>query len=150
MSSPIRIRAALAADLGNIERLLTERSLPTEGVLDHLDGFLVAEEWSAVLGCAGIERYGNLGLLRSVAVRDSVAGRGLGGQLVRAALEHAATLQLQVVYLLTTSAERYFPRFGFQAIPREEIPMELGASAELRGACPASAVAMRLTVAASR
>jgi amino-acid N-acetyltransferase len=48
------------------------------------------------------------------------------------------------LYLLTTTAEGYFPRLGFERIARDELPAALAASEELRGACPASAVTMRL------
>ena len=54
------------------------------------------------------------------------------------------TQQLFSVYLLTISAQNYFPRFGFKQITRAEIPESLNASAELRGACPDSAVVMML------
>ena len=47
------------------------------------------------------------------------------------------------VYLLTTTAPDWFPRFGFTVARREELPEVLNASEELRGACPSSAVAMR-------
>ncbi|MBV9947898.1 MAG: GNAT family N-acetyltransferase, partial [Myxococcales bacterium] len=44
--------------------------------------------------------------------------------------------------LLTTTADSFFPRFGFQHIAREDVPPELRASRELQGACPASAIVM--------
>ncbi len=45
--------------------------------------------------------------------------------------------------LLTTTAEDWFPRFGFVRIARDAVPAALHASAELRGACPASAAVMQ-------
>jgi amino-acid N-acetyltransferase len=63
---------------------------------------------------------------------------------VRAALERARALGLRELYLLTTSASDYFPRFGFERIGREALPSSLQASEEMRGACPSSAAAMRL------
>jgi amino-acid N-acetyltransferase len=47
------------------------------------------------------------------------------------------------IYLLTTTAADFFPRFGFRKIDRKEMDPALERSTELRGACPASAVAMR-------
>ena len=63
---------------------------------------------------------------------------------MRAALERARELGLRELYLLTTTAAAYFPRFGFERIGREALPSSLQASEELRGACPASAAAMRI------
>jgi N-acetylglutamate synthase-like GNAT family acetyltransferase len=46
------------------------------------------------------------------------------------------------LYLLTTTAEHYFPSFGFRAMPREQVPPDVRDTAEFREACPASAVVM--------
>jgi N-acetylglutamate synthase-like GNAT family acetyltransferase len=138
------VRSATSDDWESIEQLLTERRLPTDGARDHLAAFVVATEGPSLLGCAGIERYGDVGLIRSVAVAENAGGRGVGVALVRAVLERARALGLRELYLLTTSASEYFPRFGFERIGREALPSSLQASEEMRGACPASAAAMRL------
>jgi len=138
------IRPATARDWESISRLLTERRLPTDGARDHLSTFVVATEGRSLLGCAGIERYEDVGLLRSVTVAEKAGGRGVGAELVRGMLERARALGIRELYLLTTTAAGYFPRFGFERIGREAFPSPLQASEELRGACPASAVAMRL------
>ena len=54
----------------------------------------------------------------------------------------AATHGLTPLYLLTTTAEDFFPRFGFSRITRQEVPESVRASVEFRSACPASAVVM--------
>ena len=140
------LRTATSADAAVIEDLLRARNLPTAGAREHLATFVVATKGNSLLGCAGIERYGDVGLLRSVAVAENVGGRGVGAELVRALLDRARTLGLRDLYLLTTTAAGYFPRFGFERIGREALPSALQASEELSGACPASAVAMRLTL----
>lgn len=138
------VRPARAADWSAIERLLAARGLPAAGALSHLGTFLVAEEGSVLVGCAGIERYGDIGLLRSVAVAEEFAGHGLGTELVTRSLDLARRLELRTLFLLTTTAADYFPRFGFEPSSREALPGSLQQSEELRGACPASAAAMRL------
>jgi len=50
---------------------------------------------------------------------------------------------MRALYLLTTTAEEYFPSFGFEKVERSSVPAELNDSAELKGACPASATVMR-------
>jgi amino-acid N-acetyltransferase len=50
------------------------------------------------------------------------------------------------VYLLTTTAESYFPKFGFVQTTREVVPTAVQQSVEFRSACPASAVVMRKTL----
>jgi amino-acid N-acetyltransferase len=77
-------------------------------------------------------------------------GRRLGHQLTEAALRLARSLGAPDVFLLTTTAERFFPKFGFERIAREEVPISVRASVEFQSACPASAIAMRKRLAAQR
>ena len=67
----------------------------------------------------------------------------MGEALVRRILDYANDQGISEVYLLTTTAERYFPRFGFVQVAREDVPDTVRGSIEFREACPASAVAMR-------
>jgi arsenite methyltransferase len=95
------------------------------------------------VGVAGIERHGPHALLRSVAVAESFRGRGVGEALVHDRLAAAEAGGAEDVWLLTTTADRWFPRFGFTATTREAIPAPLQASAEVTHACPASAAVLR-------
>ena len=58
----------------------------------------------------------------------------------------AKPLGMSAIYLLTTTAERFFPRFGFEVVTREDVPDSVKASVEFQGACPATAVIMRRTI----
>ena len=74
--------------------------------------------------------------------RAVVTGGGSGiGRAV--ALRLAAEHRAPTVFLLTTTAERFFPKFGFQPITRDDVPPSVQASVEFRSACPASAIVMR-------
>ena len=70
-------------------------------------------------------------------------GQQLGHQLTEAALHLATTNGANAVFLLTTTAERFFPQFGFEQIDREQVPPSVRASVEFQSACPASAIVMR-------
>jgi amino-acid N-acetyltransferase len=59
-------------------------------------------------------------------------------------LDEARAQGLAGVYALTTTAERYFPRLGFEVIERADVPAPVQESLEFRSICPASAVALRL------
>ena len=85
-------------------------------------------------------------LLRSVAVATERRGEGLGRQLTAAAIQLAKTIGVPAVYLLTTTAQPYFAKRGFKPIDRDEIHPQLLASTELQGACPDTAVCMRLVM----
>jgi amino-acid N-acetyltransferase len=137
------IDRAASGDVDPILRLLQEHHLPIEGLREHLDTALVAREEGKIVGSAALERYRDAVLLRSVAVSGARRGRGLGGQLTEAAIDLARALGARTVYLLTTTAEGYFPRFGFERIDRAEVPASVQASVEFATACPASAIVMR-------
>jgi amino-acid N-acetyltransferase len=66
--------------------------------------------------------------------------------LSAAALALAHELGVPMVFLLTTTAAEFFPRFGFERISREDVPASVKASVEFQSACPASAVVMRRVV----
>ncbi len=137
------IRRADAADLVAITRFLEEQRLPTDGVADWIALFWVAVAGDRLVGVAGVELYDNTALLRSVAVDPGWRGTGLGRRLTDLALDAAESAGAQEIYLLTTTADRYFPRVGFSRVSRETVPTALMASREFQGACPASAVVMR-------
>jgi amino-acid N-acetyltransferase len=111
-------------------------------VEEWLSRFLIAEHEGHVVAVAGMEQYGPSALLRSVGVRPDWRGTGLGRELIDRLLAEAREQGTHDVYLLTTTAEDYFPRFGFACISRERVPEPVKGSVEFTGACPASAVVM--------
>jgi len=136
------IRHAAPEDLAAIERLLVANHLPTDGVADALNGFFVAEHGGELVGVAGVEECEEFGLLRSTAVSPEWRGRGLGRQLVQRAIAESDTKGVQALYLLTTTAEQYFPSFGFARTTRDDVPDAIRRTGEFTGACPASATVM--------
>lgn len=140
------IRAATSVDLSAIERLLTEAELPLDGVAGALPTFVVVEEADQLVGAAGLEVCGNDALLRSVVVAPTQQGRGLGRALVSRIVADAEERGLHALYLLTTTAEHYFPSFGFERTTRDAVPDAIQATAEFQTACPASAIVMYKTL----
>lgn len=141
-----RLRAAAPGDLVEIERLLTAAGLPLAGVPEALPNFVVAESGSAadahLVGVAGLEVCRDNALLRSVAVAPEWRSRGLGRALVTRVIADAEARGLRALYLLTTTAEHYFPSFGFERITREVVPADVRATKEFTSACPDTAVVM--------
>lgn len=140
------IRRATAHDWPKIAALLAMADLPLAGAEAHLSDFFLAWRDDVLIGTAGLERYGDTALLRSVAVAPTERGQGLGQALVRQALEQVAALGVRQVVLLTMTASDFFPRFGFQPISRAEVPLKAQASVEFQEACPASAIVMSLVL----
>ena len=141
------IEAAHEADIPASFALLQQNTLPTDGLRDHLSTVLVAREDGKVIGSAALECYGSVALLRSVAVVSAKREQGIGERLTRAALKLAHTQGITEVYVLTETAQHYFPRFGFHAISRQAVAPAIHQSVEWTSACPETAQAMLVTLA---
>jgi amino-acid N-acetyltransferase len=137
------IGSAAPRDLPEIHALLERLHLPLAGVDEHLPTLLVAREGDQIVGTAALELYADGALLRSVAVEPRRQGEQLGHQLIDAALDLATTRGAHTVFLLTTTAERFFPKFGFERIGRDQVPPSVRESVEFQSTCPASAIVMR-------
>lgn len=137
------IERARTQDLFDVKMLLKRHQLPIDGIDQHLHTLLVARDEGRIVGSAALELYADGALLRSVAVDDRLRGRRLGHRLTEAALELAGQQGAQTVFLLTTTAERFFPKRGFELINRDEVPASVQQSVEFRSACCASAAVMR-------
>lgn len=146
MNAPA-FRRALPSDWPDIRALLAASKLPLEGAQAHLDHFMVAHDETGLVSCGGLELYGPAALLRSVAVAQAHQGRRLGHEMVMRLVTLAMSEQVGELALLTEGAAPYFRRFGFKTVSRDALPQALMASAEFKGACPASATAMLLGLA---
>jgi amino-acid N-acetyltransferase len=137
------IDSARAGDIPAVRRLLEAQHLPLDGVDALTDTMVVASSGQEIIGAAAVELYAGGALLRSVVVSPRMQGQGLGHRLTEAALELAKSRGVTTVFLLTTSAEKFFPRLGFEQISRTDVPESVQASVEFQSACPASATVMR-------
>ena len=142
-ASAATVRPATPADLAGVEGLLTRSGLPLDGVRDALATFVVAQAGNDIVGVAGLEVCCDNALLRSVAVADPWRARGVGRALVTRVIADAEARGIPALYLLTTTAEHYFPKFGFRPIARDQAPDDIRATWEFSGGCCASAVVMR-------
>lgn len=142
----VSISGASPSDLADILALLTAVGLPHDGVREHLASFLVMRgDEGRLVGCAGVELHGRVGLLRSVAVAPELQKSGAGSRLTAAALEHAKSAGVKDVVLLTTTARDFFARrFGFREADRAGYGSRLAGSPEWRLPRCSSAAFMRL------
>ncbi len=149
MTSPT-IRQATPADLPPVLALLKESGLITSGVAGHINGFFLADDAGQIVGCAGLEIYGDAALLRSVAVSPSRRRQGLGAQLVGDALAAAGQRGARTVALLTENAGPFFRRLGFTESARERLDARLLASSEFTEPCCSTALIMTLDLDGAR
>lgn len=142
--SQLLYRNSTRSDLPDIIALLNNARLILDGVEEIADRFLLAFRDEKLVGCAALESYDSTALLRSVAVGETERGAGLGQEIVQRMLDQARAGGFENVVLLTSTAEGFFPRFGFRAITRDDAPVSVRSSLEFRAACPESATVMLL------
>jgi amino-acid N-acetyltransferase len=139
------IRPARSEDRDAVQALLRSAALPPDGLDEQFgDAYAVAEAGGRIVGVAGVEVYGDAGLLRSVAVDAGWRGRGVGEALTRERLAWAAARGLDEVYLMTNTAAGYFPRLGFAPVPRDQVPEAVRGSLQFASVCPSTAAVMSI------
>jgi amino-acid N-acetyltransferase len=130
-------------DLAAVRTLLNAARLPDADLTDaHLEHFFHATSPSQPLGVVGVELLGELGLLRSLVVRDDHRESGLGSALVKHVEDYARSQGVRDLYLLTTTAQTFFAARGFHAVSRDQAPHAIKSTREFAAICPASAVLM--------
>lgn len=132
-------------DFEQIKDILQLAELPaTDLTLDHLDRFLIVRDGPTLAGFGGLELYGQAALLRSVYVHLEYRERGLGSHLVHRLEQKAIERGTATIYLLTTSAERFFSHLGYWRIERRLAPAAIQASPEFSSLCPETAICMQI------
>jgi amino-acid N-acetyltransferase len=137
------IATAEPGDLPAIRALLASSGLPAADLTPaHLRSFWVVRDAEGLGGVVGLEPRGRTALLRSLAVRADRRGGGVGAELLAHAEAQARALGIAALYLLTTTAERFFAARGYEATARDTAPSEIRATAEFAELCPVSSICM--------
>ena len=126
-----------------IAALLKESDLPTEdlssGSVAVLYSYNVNNDFQ---GIVGLELYGSCGLVRSLAVTPGCRGRGIGEALLGFAERVAAASGVAELYLLTTTANRYFSKHGYSMVDRVAAPEPIARTPQFSALCPSSSAFM--------
>ena len=133
-------------DLESVQLLLRSNNLPFEDCSDHLQNFMGIKRNDQLIAIGGFEHRGQYALLRSVAVDARHRGLKLGTSLVNKILVNLRFLEIESVYILTETADRYFNQFDFVAVERVKLPTEIQSTRQCQSLCPATAIAMRLVL----
>jgi amino-acid N-acetyltransferase len=140
-------KRAQAQDLEDILEVLRRCELPYSDVsTEKIELFLLAKVDGKVVGTIGLETYGREALLRSMAVLPEYRGKGVATRLLRHILELAKKLGITSLHLLTTTADRYFLKKGFQPFERAQAPFAIQQTTEFAELCPSSSVYVRLLI----
>ncbi|MGH8614887.1 MAG: arsenic resistance N-acetyltransferase ArsN2 [Gammaproteobacteria bacterium] len=126
-----------------VEALLSNNSLPTSDLGGESKVYWFGMHSNECLvGVVGIEAYGSVALLRSLAVATSARAGGYGRSLVADAEAWALQSRVKKLYLLTETAAEYFARLGYVRLPRSEAPSAIARTSQFSGLCASSAAFM--------
>jgi amino-acid N-acetyltransferase len=140
-----RFRRATPDDAVPVAALLDESGLQAQGVEHRIDRTIVSSDSPAgqeLDATASLQREDGFGVLRSVAVRKSLQGKGLGMLAVAAAVAEARVEGIRHVSLFTETAAGFFERLGFRKAEREALPEPVRTSTHASDECAESATAM--------
>lgn len=130
-------------DLAAVVAMLANARLPTEDLTEaHCEHFFYTGSGGFPNAMVGLELYGDVALLRSLVVGESRRGHGDGSRLLAHAESHARAQGVRCLYLLTTTAEHFFAKRGYQRASRDAAPAAIRATGEFSGICPASSAFM--------
>jgi amino-acid N-acetyltransferase len=126
------IRRAQLSDVKEIQRLVNfyadrGEMLPCSlsELYERVRDFYVCQEEGEIVGtCALHPCWEDLGEIRSLAVKESHARRGIGTDLVRACLKEAQSLGIKRVFALTYKPD-FFQRLGFQLTDKSKLPQKV-------------------------
>ena len=146
MQTIYQVTAAINEDLPSIVVLLTNSQLPVEDIIPGKQRFWIIKDGGHILAVAGLEQYGEFGLLRSLATDAGYRNKGMAAQLLKAMFEYAKRAGIKELYLLTETAETYFEKMGFQRVDRSAVPEPVKESKEFGHICPSTAIVMKKPV----
>jgi len=135
-------RDAVNLDIELIEHLLQECSLPYNDLTKYIENFVVVEEENKIIGVGGFEKYGEVSLIRSLAVSHEYRGIGVGERIYSLLVSNINSTGINKVYLLTETAIDYFKKIGFIILSRENVPAAITNTKQFRELCPSTAVVM--------
>ena len=138
------IRPATEDDVPAITDLLRTSGLPTADVTPALCRHfrVLCDGETSVRGTVGLQVFGSVALLRSLAVHPDLQGRGFGQSLVLDVEAHARSEAVRAVYLLTETARPFFEQLGYAVIDREVVPPDVAATKEFEELCGRAATCM--------
>jgi amino-acid N-acetyltransferase len=123
--------------------LLNAGGLPFSDLTDEQpEHFFFGGSDGAPTGLVGLEIYGTDALLRSLVVGGTDRKKGMGSALVQHAEDYTASRNVRAIYLLTTTAEAFFERLGYERVARTQGPASIHSTREFLSLCPASATFM--------
>jgi amino-acid N-acetyltransferase len=76
-------------------------------------------------------------------VKKGLQGNGLGKFIIAGLEKVSKQKRIDCLYLLTTTAEDFFNKEGYEVINRDDVPESIKNTSEFSSVCPSSAIVMK-------
>ncbi len=139
----ISYRTASVEELPAIIQLLDDCKLPHADIVPGKQHFVVAEIDRKIIGCAGYEGYTENGLFRSLAVKPLYRDMMIAHTMIDKIFVLAQEQGIKEFFLLTTTADKFFGKLGWEIINRNDVPANIASTAEFASICPSVAICMK-------
>ena len=128
----MKFRSATIMDVEVISNLIDSFAVsdlmlkrPKAMLYERIREFIIAEDESEVVGVGALSIiWKDLAEVRSLAVKDTYQGRGLGREITERLVESAKELGLEKVFTLTYQ-EGFFKKLGFEVVDKESMPQKV-------------------------
>lgn len=122
--------------------LLKKNNLPTEDI-DPGKQLFVIEEGDNVIATVAVEYNFDTAFLRSLAVAEEKRSSGIGAAMVDFIEGYVQKQGVQSIYLLTTTAEDFFSKRGYNTADRADAPNFIKNTTEFSVICTSSSTLMK-------
>lgn len=100
-------------------------SRPRSMIYEYIRDFAVVEHEGEIVGAGALHiLWGDLGEVRALAVKESLAKQGIGRMIVEYCLQEAKELGIPKVFTLTYQPG-FFSKLGFQVVSKENMPQKV-------------------------
>lgn len=125
----VELTKARLSDIENMQKLVIPEveagvilARSSDEIATNIRSYILAKEGDEIVGfCALHIHTPSLAEIRSLVVKESRRGLGIGQSLIAKAIEEARMLGLQKVLSLTYK-QSFFEKLGFIEIPKESLP----------------------------
>jgi len=130
------------SDYPEITHMLEVCDFPFSDVQDKDIEFWIIRENGILIATGALQHAGDSAIFRSFSVNPEFRNKGFGERIYESILKSASVRGISTLYLLTTTAERYFLKRGWTRLDRNSTPKAVLESSEFKTICPSTAVCM--------
>lgn len=98
---------------------------PKALLYERIREFIIVEDQEEIVGVGALSIiWKDLAEVRSLAVKDTYQGKGLGREITEKLVEEAALLGIEKVFTLTYQVD-FFKKLGFEVVDKDTMPQKV-------------------------